>query len=66
MAAPVVLLSSAAVRRRMADNATDRIRVIGPHYQPEAHPEHAMVGDAAEWFDAIVHQRTATSVTFLR
>jgi erythromycin esterase len=33
-----------------------RLRVVGPHYDPTADARHAMVGDPTTWFDAYVHQ----------
>jgi erythromycin esterase len=44
---------------------TDRVRFVGPAYDPHDDANHAMTGDPRTWFDILVHQKIATSVTFL-
>jgi erythromycin esterase len=44
---------------------TDRIRFVGPGYDPHNDVDHAMTGDPRTWFDILVHQKIATSVNFL-
>jgi hypothetical protein len=44
---------------------TDRIRFVGPGYDPHNDADHAMTGDPRTWFDILVHQKIATSVNFL-
>jgi erythromycin esterase len=44
---------------------TDRIRVVGPGYDPVDDVNHTMKGDPRTWFDVLVHQRIAKSVNFL-
>jgi hypothetical protein len=43
---------------------TDRIRFVGPAYDPHDDANHAMTGDPRTWFDILVHQKIATSVKF--
>lgn len=45
---------------------TDRIRLVGPGYNPDKDADHAMTGgDPRDWFDILVHQKIATGVSFL-
>jgi erythromycin esterase len=44
---------------------TDRIRFVGPGYDPLDDANHAVTGDPRPWFDILVHQQIATSVDFL-
>jgi erythromycin esterase len=44
----------------------DRVRVVGPDYNPAEDSEHAMFGDPTSWFDVVIHHSVTTSVRFLR
>lgn len=46
-------------------HGTDRIRLVGPGYDPDNDANHAMTGDPRNWFDILVHQKVATPVRFL-
>jgi erythromycin esterase len=63
---PTTALPATDVAALLATSGSpDRLRIVGPHYDPADDPHHAMVGDVAAWFDLVIHQRTATPVSFL-
>lgn len=43
----------------------DRVRIVGPTYDPADDGNHAMTGDPTTWFDIVIHQELATTATFL-
>jgi len=56
--------------RRLLDSRTsidrpDRVRIVGPDYEPDNDASHSMIGDPAQWFDLVIHQQIGTPTTFL-
>jgi erythromycin esterase len=55
------LHTTAPAQLRAWLEAPTKIRVIGPDYVRERDRDHVMVGGSlAEWFDVMLHTRTAT------
>lgn len=59
------MVASSPVERLGTGEPADRLRLVGPRYDGRHDQDHAMLGDPAAWFDVIVHQKVASSVTFL-
>lgn len=65
VAHPTYLLDSREASNHAWLHGTDRIRFVGPGYDPDHDADHVMTGDPRAWFDILVHQKAATSVDFL-